>query len=233
MASQQLYIIHGWTYSLDKWQPLLKLLQQAGIKPVMLRVPGLTSTSKQVWDVDSYVSWLDKQLAASSQPIVLGHSNGGRLALNYCLFKPTKIKALILLNSAGVADRSKLKRIKRQLFKLASKLLRPLKRFSLLEKIVYRLSGGSDYRLAPANMKLTLANLLKSDNRLQLSKVTTPTAIIWGSQDRVTPIWQAEKLQQSLQQVTSYNVIDGSGHIPYFSHPDQLSKIIIQLLDSL
>ena len=230
MAKRKLYIIHGWTYALDKWQPLLKLLKQAGLEPVMLKVPGLTQKSDQVWEIASYMMWLDSQLAGSQKPIVLGHSNGGRLALNYCVFKPDKIGRLILLNSAGVAEKSIWLRLKRTIFKVLAKIFKPLRRFDWLAQVVSRLAGASDYRQASANMRLTLHNLLSSDRQLQLDKVRTPTAIIWGGQDKVTPLWQAQRLKQDLRHVGAYRVIPQAGHIPYDSHPEQLARLIIRLV---
>ena len=232
MAAQRLFIIHGWSYSTEKWQPTLELLRQAGIQPVMLRVPGLTESSKIAWDIASYTAWLDDQLTGVSQPIILGHSNGGRIALNYCLFRPNKIAKLILVCSAGVVDRSKTHRAKKTVFKLAAKLFRPLRSWPLACRLVRRLAASSDYDKAQPHMKLTLINLLKSDKHLRLDQITTPTAIIWGSQDSVTPIRQAQELKQRLQQVVDYQVINGAGHIPYASHPQQLADIIVKLVKS-
>ena len=230
MSKQKIYIIHGWTYSLSKWRPLLKSLKQAGLEPIMLKVPGLTAKSDQVWEIAGYMVWLDQQLAGEDKPIVLGHSNGGRLALNYCIFKPNKLARLILLSSAGVPERSNWLKLKRTTFKALSKALKPLKRFDWLTKLVYRLAGASDYRLAPPNMRLTLHNLLSSDRQLQLEKIKTPTAIIWGAQDKLTPLWQAEHLKQTLNKVIAYQVIPRASHTPYTTHPVQLARLITKLV---
>ena len=103
-AKITLYIVHGWSYQLDAWQPTLDLLKKHQVEICLFKIPGLTKPSRQVWDVDGYVSWLAKQLKSAKKPIVLAHSNGGRLMLNFCWKYPDKLRHLILLNSAGYAS---------------------------------------------------------------------------------------------------------------------------------
>src|SRR4051812_31909284 len=97
---KQVFIIHGWTYSLDKWTEICKLLKSRGIEPILLKVPGLTDPSTEVWDIDGYISWLDKRLAGTEKPVVIGHSNGGRIALAYAQRFPERLGQLILIDSA-------------------------------------------------------------------------------------------------------------------------------------
>ena len=80
--SKELYIIHGWTYSIEPWTSVVSILRSKGVIVHQLRVPGLTSDSDEVWNIEGYVQWLHDQLQGVDRPMVLGHSNGGRIALN-------------------------------------------------------------------------------------------------------------------------------------------------------
>ena len=104
-TSKTLYIIHGWAYSVEPWQKTLKLLKEKGIKYKMLHVPGLTEPSEKIWTIEEYVEWANKNIPEGS--IALGHSNGGRILLNLCSKTPEKLSHLILLDSAGVYEKSK------------------------------------------------------------------------------------------------------------------------------
>ena len=42
-----LYIIHGWTYTVEPWKNTLALLMKNGLNVKMLHVPGLTEPSKK------------------------------------------------------------------------------------------------------------------------------------------------------------------------------------------
>ncbi|MCA9349105.1 alpha/beta hydrolase [Candidatus Saccharibacteria bacterium] len=228
----KLFIIHGWAYSTAKWQTALDLLAKSGVEPVMLNVPGLTSPSDQVWNIDSYVEWLNEQLKHTKNPVVLGHSNGGRIALNYCLKYPTKIKHLLLLDSAGIANTSKLVSFKLNILKTLAKLLKPTKFIPGFNKLIHRLIGASDYQQAPANMKQTLRNMIESDKNLELSKITTPVSLIWGHQDGQTPLNDAYKLSRLLPGAKSVEVIDDARHAPYDTHPQELVERLIKIIDT-
>lgn len=214
-----LYVIHGWTYTVDPWQKTIKALKEKGITVKMLNVPGLTQPSNKVWTIDEYVDWADRNIPDGA--IALGHSNGGRILLNLCSKNPTKLSHLILLDAAGVYEENK----KRDLARKASKILKPLKKIKPLRKVVHKVLGASDYDRAPENMKQTLANMLDSDKRLDVSPITTPTTIIWGVADTVTPLRQGKKLHQGIK--GSQLIVEKDWpHAPYIKAPEHLARII-------
>src|ERR1043166_499473 len=102
LAGMKIFIIHGWTYNLDRWTEFCQKLGDTGIELVQMHVPGLTEPSDAVWSIDDYVNWLHQKLAKEPKPIVLGHSNGGRIALAYCQKYPDHFKQLFLIDSAGM-----------------------------------------------------------------------------------------------------------------------------------
>lgn len=218
-----LYVIHGWTYTTKPWTKTIALLKEKGVNIKMLNVPGLTEPSKKVWTIDDYVKWADQNIPDGA--IALGHSNGGRILLNLCSKNPQKLKHLILLDAAGVYEKS----AKRDLMRQLSKTLAPLKKVPYLQKIVHKLTGASDYSRAPENMKQTLTNVIDSDKRLDLTKVTTPTSILWGRADVVTPPRQAVIIHKSIPGST-LKLYNGWTHAPYLSHPQELAEAILKTL---
>lgn len=219
----ELYIIHGWTYTTAPWTRTISLLEKQGIKVHMLHVPGLTAPSDKVWTIANYVNWADQQIPDGA--IALGHSNGGRILLNLCSEHSTKLRHLILLDSAGVYTASK----KRDLVRTLSKKLQFLKNIPGLTKVWHKLTGSTDYARAPENMKRTLSNMLDSDRNLDPSRVTTPTSIIWGANDTITPPYQAEALHTAIPHSTLEMYPDWT-HAPYLSHPDALAQAILKVL---
>lgn len=221
--AQTLYIIHGWTYTVEPWAKTITLLEQHGIKVKMLNVPGLTAPSQKVWTIDDYVAWADKNLPTGA--IALGHSNGGRILLNLLAKNPEKLRHVILLDSAGVYEPSK----KRDAARKASKAFAPLKRVKLFRKVYHKLLGASDYDRAPENMKKTLSNMLDSDKNLNLSKVATPATILWGKADNVTPPHQGAVMHEKLPR-SQIVFVNGWTHAPYIVDPAGLAKMIIKVL---
>ena len=222
----KLYIIHGWTYKIEAWEEVAKILKMEGISAELLKVPGLTKDSKKIWTIEDYVAWADKNIPDGA--IALGHSNGGRILLNLAAKNSSKLRGLILLDAAGIYERS----LKRSVLRFFSKLFGPLKKVPFLRKAVHRLIGASDYENAPENMKKTLDNMITSDRYLNLSQIDTRTQIIWGSDDKITPLRQGEKMHKLLKNST-LTIKQGWSHSPYFGHKEDLAKEITRAYEAL
>ena len=86
-----------------------------------------------------------------------------------------------------------------------------------------------DYERAPENMKQTLANMLESDKNLRLASITTPTAILWGEEDTITPPRQAHILKRKLADST-LSLHEDWTHAPYICDPQGLARAILKEL---
>ena len=65
----------------------------------------------------------------------------------------------------------------------------------------------------------------------ELPKMKTPTAIIWGKQDTVTPPNVAEEFYELLPNSDLY-WIDKCGHAPMMEHPNKFNTILQKWLNS-
>ncbi len=218
-----LYIIHGWTYTIKPWENTIELLRKSGLAIKMLRVPGLTEPSKKEYTIDDYVKWADSEIPDGA--IALGHSNGGRILLNLCAKKPEKLKYLILLDSAGIYEPS----ARKQFVEKMAKIGKPLKKIPAVDKVFHRLTGSTDYSKAPENMKITLANMLNSDKVLDFSKIETKTFILWGKKDTTTPPRQATAMYEKLPNAELKFYANWT-HAPYISDPEGLARALGTLL---
>ncbi|MBR3172358.1 alpha/beta hydrolase [Candidatus Saccharibacteria bacterium] len=221
-----LYIVHGWTYTIEPWKKTVTTLRKNGISVKMLRVPGLTEESKKEWTIDDYVKWANSEIPDGA--VALGHSNGGRILLNLCTQKPGKLKYLILLDSAGIYEPS----VRKRMVEKIAKFGRPLKKIKIIDKIFHRLTGSTDYSRAPENMKITLANMIESDKSLDLSKVTTKTFILWGKKDTTTPPRQATEMYEKLPNAELKFYANWT-HAPYISSPDELARALTTLVERM
>ena len=206
----KLYIIHGWTYKPEPWEEVIKVLKSKyKIEAELLRVPGLGTKSDQVFTIDDYVDWAAKHIPKGS--IALGHSNGGRILLNLLEKHGSDyLKGLILFDSAGIYEASR----KNDLMRKMSKAFAPLKKSKLARKVVHKVLGVHDYNDAPENMKKTMTNMLDSDKTLDISKITTKTQMVWGTDDQMTPIRQGEKMHKLLKN-SKLTVKEGWRHSHY------------------
>lgn len=226
----KLFIIHGWTYNLDKWSVITDLLTKEGFRPVLLQVPGLTKASDKVWDIDGYVRWLGDQLSGEEHPIVIGHSNGGRIALSFAQKYPTRLSRLILLDSAGIPnDHYLTAKLKLKTLRGLSKVGKPVKKIPGVRRVFYKIIGAQDYEQAPLNMKKTMQNMLEADRLINLKHIKTPTTLIWGRNDKQTPLKDGRLMQRKIKGAKLF-VIDGAKHGPQATHPQKVTQIIAKAL---
>ncbi len=223
---KKLYIIHGWTYKPEPWLEVIKDLKKSGIDAELLRVPGLGKPSKKTFTIEDYVAWAKENLPKGS--IALGHSNGGRILLNLLSKEPDYLKGIILLDSAGYYEKS----AKRDISRGLSKAFSPLKKSKFARKLAHKILGASDYENAPENMKVTLTNMLDSDKNLDISKVTTPAQIIWGSDDNITPVRQGKKMHELLKN-SELTVKEGWRHSRYLVSTEELAQEIADKFNKL
>ena len=221
-----LYIVHGWTYTVEPWRHTLQILREKGISVRMLRVPGLTEESKKEFKISDYVEWADREIPDGA--IALGHSNGGRILLNLCAKKPEKLKYLILLDAAGVYEPT----LKKKVVERVAKLGKPLKKIPVIDKAFHKITGSTDYSKAPENMKKTLVNMIESDKDLDFGKVTTKTYILWGKKDTTTPPRQATVMYEKLPNAELKFYAKWT-HAPYISNPDELARALATLVERM
>lgn len=224
--NKKIYILHGWTYSLEKWVNFEKLLKGNNFDPVLLKVPGLTEKSDKIWDLDKYSDWLYKYLSKEKKKVILlGHSNGGRIAAFFATKHPEKVANLILVDSAGIYHKELWLQIKRFVFKTLSGIGKSFTNSDVVKNFLYFLAGERDYQKATENMKKTIVNLTNHDLTPFLKNVEVPTLIIWGEDDKITPLSDA-KLINSLIKDSKLRIVKDAKHSPFYTHPVEVINIL-------
>lgn len=228
MIMKKVIILHGWTKNLYKWNDFLKNLDKKSIEYEFPKIPGLTGSLDDIWNLDDYIKWLKKITDKQKDKVILiGHSNGGRIALAFTNLFPEKVEKLILIDSAGIYHNELPLKIKRILFKTIAKIGKKVTSSKLLQTLLYRIARESDYKNANPNMKQTMLNLLNSDKSLNPENIKTPTLIIWGAQDKITPVSDG-RLMNRLIKNSKFFLIENARHSPQFTNPEKVAEIIYE-----
>lgn len=169
--------------------------------------------------------------------ILFGHSFGGRIAIKIAARQPNGLVGLILCGAAGITPR---KTIKISAFRLISKIAKAI--FSLpalnylqpfIRKAGYFLAGSRDYyRLDNQVMKETFRKVVNEDLTSYLEKIKTPTLIVWGEKDKMTPVSDAYVMHEKIAG-SKLEILKGAGHSPHLECPQKLSEIITEFLYSM
>ncbi len=229
---QEIYILHGWAIDSNnekKWELFRTELSKANITTYFLALPGLTTSLSKVWGLDDYVNWLKDQLKGKENIVLLGHSFGGQIAIRYSAQNPKQISKLILIDSAGIIDNSILKQTKRAVFGCVAKLGKKVTKKEIFRKLLYKLVREKDYLEANTVQRQTMANVISEEIIDDLSKIKCPTQIIWGEQDKSTPIKLGKMMQERISN-SSLKIISQARHSPQFTHVDATVSVVKEFL---
>ncbi len=183
---------------------------------------GASSEPAEPWLVEDYDRMLSALVEAEHMdcPTLIGHSNGGRVAIKYASHNP--VSRLVLVDAAGVpAVLPPHKVLKVKFFKCAKKVLRCL----LGEKLSSRLVdtargnlGSADYNNSTPTMRATMVNLLAQDLRPVMPDIKCPTLLLWGDDDTATPLSDARQMQRLIPNagLVSWS---GYGHYSFLNNP--------------
>lgn len=228
-STQIIYVLHGWTKDTGKWRPFLNLLKKARLKTQLLPIPGLTSALTKPWNLNDYSNWFGQQTANQNQLTIIGHSFGGRIAIRYAVKNPGKVKKLILIDSAGIRPSSPAARLKRISFWTLAKLGKKITQNPQARKFLYQLAREKDYHNADTNLAKTMVNVIQDDQKQEIPYVKAHTLIIWGSNDKTTPLSHGRFMSHHITG-SSLKIIDGAGHSPQYTHHQQTAQHIIEFL---
>ncbi|TLX92168.1 MAG: alpha/beta hydrolase [Thaumarchaeota archaeon] len=64
----------------------------------------------------------------------------------------------------------------------------------------------------------------------KLRKITSPTLILWGKQDKVIPVEYASPFMSAIRE-SKFVEIPGCGHVPHVEQPEKFADIILNFLD--
>lgn len=229
-------MLHGWGSSIEPWRVIMNALSQ-NHRVVALDFPGCGKSDilKEPWNTEDYANFVLKfmKLTNLKNPVLVGHSNGGRVIMKMCgekMFSPPKI---IFIDAAGIkAKKSFKKQFKIKTFKTVKWCLtRPIiKKYTanlLAEARNY--FGSADYNSAPEVMRKTMVTLINEDMTPIVHNINCPTLLLWGDKDADTPLYMAHTLERLIKD-TGLCVLTDTGHFSFVQKPYEAVAIIKSFL---
>lgn len=223
---KQIILLHGWGTSKKTFSSLVEEIKENyEVHLVDLIGFGESEESLKPLSLNDYVLFLRDYINRFNitNPIILGHSFGGRIAIKYeNNFKD--VEKLILVDSAGIRRTNLKNKIKIIKYKLLKKWYKLINNKTEFQKLL-RNSGSYDYKVATPIMKRTLSLVVKEDLKKQIKKIKAETLIIWGRDDKVTPYKDAIYLKKHIKN-SGLVTIDNTGHFPYLESKRRFNIII-------
>ena len=149
-----------------------------------------------------------------TNPIIIAHSFGGRIASTLSSIYNYKIDKLILIDVAGIKPKKTIKKyLKEKIYKL-----------KLFQKY-----ASSDYLLLPPTMRETFKNIINEDLTKHFKEIKTETLLIWGENDQDTPLKDAIKINKLIKD-SALITLKNASHYCYLQYPILVNKIIYEFI---
>lgn len=229
-TGETIIILHGWGTSSEHF---LNVGQKLATKyqVYLLDLPGFGNSDEPIrtYTLDDYVLLL-KQFVTElkiDNPIIIGHSFGGRIGIRYST--TNNVKKLILIDSAGIRRFSLKTTIKIYIYKIKKWFYTKMRKINKLEKLL-ETSGSRDYLEASMVMKKTLSCIVNTNQRKELKKIKSETLLMWGKLDKVTPYKDALLMKKRIKN-SGLVTFDNSHHFPYIEEKYKFIKVLNHYLE--
>ncbi|HKY55526.1 MAG TPA: alpha/beta hydrolase [Anaerolineales bacterium] len=245
-------LIHGLAASLHDWDDLIPELTTHGHASYALDLlghgdsPKLDSHAYQMeWVYEHFSTWM-RSLHLTEPVVIIGHSLGGYIALEYARRTSVWTRGLVLVNP--FYSRSQLNILLRRpytgrnlkgllagktptwlyraLVEIASMAMRldNSTLHSLPERV--RAQTALDFaRTSPGifNVTNTIEDLTE-----RVSSITIPTLVVWGERDQTLSPSSFPKLVDAMPRATGKSF--RAGHVPHQSHAEGFNRAVVEFL---
>ncbi|WP_445958022.1 alpha/beta fold hydrolase [Yeosuana sp.] len=222
-------ILHGLMGGLSNFDSVTKYFSTKGYKVIIPELP-IYSMSLLKTNVKSFAKYLHDfiEFKELNDVILLGNSLGGHIGLYHTKLYPEKIKALVITGSSGLyesamgggytkrSDYEVIKKKSQDVFydpKIATK--------EIVDEVYATVNDRNKLIKTLAIAKSAIRHNMAKD----LPKMRTPTCIIWGKNDNVTPPEVAQEFNSLLPDSDLF-WIDKCGHAAMMEHPEEFNKIL-------
>ena len=220
---KDIILLHGWGQNIEMMKPLGDNLEDYHI--TILDFPGFgesdePKTALTIYDYEEILEELLSDLKIRN-PIVMGHSFGGRVAIVYA--SRNKVEKLVLFGAPCVRHERK---------SAKEKMLKSLKKLPGMNGIgeyMKKFIGSDDYRNASPVMRETLLNTVNEDLTECAKRIEAPTLLIWGTLDTAAPIEDAKRLEGLLIDGALIE-LPGCTHYAYLEALPQVINILNNFL---
>lgn len=230
---EPILMLHGWGANIKLLQPLADRLVNMSYQIFMFDLPGFGESDdpQSPFTIFDYAKFCIKYLDYHQldQVNLFGHSFGGRLGLILGSDYAHRIKKMTLSDSAGIKTEAPLHhRLRLNTYKTIRDRLNTVGAKSLadtLSEAYNKRYGSTDFQQVSGVMRQTFLNVVNQDLLDYASRVTVPTILIWGDQDEDTPLWQGQKLEETIPDAALI-IHEGAGHYAYLDFPDKTARIM-------
>jgi pimeloyl-ACP methyl ester carboxylesterase len=226
-SASPVLLLHGWGSSAENMDAIAAALASAyHVFNVDLPGHGFSPAPEAPLGVPEHAALLarliDREIGG---PVaVVGHSNGGRIALYMASHEPyrRRIRKLVLVSPSGVTPhRSAGYHLRRAVagtlkapFALLPGRLREFGLDWLRHSLLWRALGSADYRALEGAMRETFVRTVTYHLDERVRGIEVPTLLFWGTRDTAVSRRQMQFLETTIPDA-GLIVLENAGHYGY------------------
>jgi 2-hydroxy-6-oxonona-2,4-dienedioate hydrolase len=241
-SKKTLVLVHGLGASFERWQYVLPLFA-THFHVVAPDLVGFGYSDKPITDytIDFFSNFLEKFLISLGieHTSIIGSSLGGQIAVEYTSSHSKSVDKLILVSPSGTMKQSTFALDAYGMAALYPNKESAKNAFEIMDgsgkKIPMEIIDGFVTRMKLPNAKYafmsTLLGLKNSDLIIEkLENISSPTLIIWGTDDPVIPIKFAGEFVSLIKNCHFYEMNE-CGHTPYVQEPEKFASYVLKFLN--
>ncbi|HKK46666.1 MAG TPA: alpha/beta hydrolase [Balneolaceae bacterium] len=232
-GADDLIFLHGMFGGLSNYDELIQHIDGFNIYVPSIPIYDFDRSDLSIRNLTQWVHNFCEMLEIPN-PVLVGNSMGGHMALEYALQYSDHVKALVLTGSSGLQEKdfgsSCPRRNDREYIRKQAEEIfyGDLVNDTILDEIM-----GVIRNPVKLGKMLTIARDTHEYNMEQyLSQIEHEVLLIWGKNDKVTPPSVAHTLHQKLPHV-QLRWIDKCGHAPMMEHPQTFALFLNEFLIEL
>lgn len=220
-------LLHGWGGDHKTIVDLKSALP--GHRIIAPDLPGFGGSQPpgEAWGIERYGEFiidLLHKLNVKQTDILVGHSFGGRIALDLVGNGRATPNQLILLASHGLQER---RTLGSRLLGLAANLSHVLP--AAWRTAVGRRFRSEDYQATTGVMSQVFLNVIAQDATQAASRIQTKTLLIYGLDDKTTPPDMGRRFNRLIVG-SRLELVEGAGHYVHLDQPERVAKLIKEFI---
>ena len=223
---KKVILLHGWGQNTSMMDFIAEHLKKHFIV-YNIDFPGFGESDlpNEAWGVNEYSEFLkafiDKKKIEN--PILIGHSFGCRVALEYAY--KYDVNKMILTGAAGIRPTRHLD----YYFKVYTyKLIKKILSINCLEKYKEKYinkAGSSDYQNTSGILRQSFVKIVNEDLKPILKDIDTPTLLVWGENDSDVPLKYGRMMEELMPNATLV-IFEKDDHYAYFHQANRFNAVL-------
>ena len=202
--------LHGWGVEHTSIELFDNVLKEENSLFVDFPPFGKSGKNPKGWSIFTYANMIIKlcQKLNIQKYNLIGHSFGGRVSIIIAALCKEETNRLVLIDSAGVKPKRNIKfRLNILRYKIRKRLGLDISKY-----------GSEDYKKLDENMREVFKNIVNTHLETFMSMIRCRTLIVFGKDDRVTPVYMAYEIHKRIK-TSKLVLVSGASHFCFQEKP--------------